>query len=156
MRLEEERHVKREMEVARLVAEKWKCTHNRIGGYSSFDIYFLREKTLVAVAEIKTRHRLAGSFETVLLNIDKWFPLRQWETGLGIPSFYVVAFTDGIYFTRIGTLNVRDFKLTCRGREDRPGIQNDVRPVIEIPLNRFGYLCSSEGVFEADNLEASA
>jgi hypothetical protein len=120
-----------------------------MGPYSPFDIYLRRDKTMTALVEIRTRRdRECGTFTTALLDMDKWFPLILAEIGLHLAGLYVVAFTDGIWYTRIGHLPVTEFKMTWRGREDRPEAKNDLSPVIEVPISYFKRICDSSGVFE--------
>jgi hypothetical protein len=120
MKLEEPKHQKREEIVANKIAAAWNCEWGQMGPYSPFDVYLRRGKNMTAIVEIRTRRdRELNSFSTALLDMDKWFSLMLAEIGLHLPALYVVAFTDGIYYVRIGHLPVRDFKMTWRGRDDQ-------------------------------------
>jgi hypothetical protein len=128
---------KRENLVAAQVARAWNCEESAMGEYSPFDRFFKRGTSLLAIAEIKCRlNRAAGDFDTVFLNLDKWFSLMQAEIAFQLPSVYIIEFKDGIYWIRIGHTRISDCVLSVRGRKDR-GKKNDVRPVIEIPTILF-------------------
>jgi len=149
MRLEQPKHLARQRIVADRIAAEWKCAWGQMGPYSPFDVYLMRDKAIVSLVEIRTRRdRTCGAFPTVLIDLDKWFSLMQAEIGLHLPALYVVAFTDGIWWVRIGSLPVNEFKINYRGRTDRPEAANDLSPVIEVPSMTFRRLCSSDGVFE--------
>jgi hypothetical protein len=108
----------------------------------------MREARIAALAEIKTRgDRTCHGFSTVLINLNKWFSLMQGEIGLQLPCFYVVAFTDGIWTVRIGSLPVNTFKINYRGRSDRPQAVNDQAPVIEVPSAEFKFVCACDGIW---------
>lgn len=148
-RLERPVHVAREQEIAARLAAAWRCDWQQMGPYSPFDVYLLREKRIVAFAEIKTRgDRACHTFPTVMINLDKWFTLMQAEIGLSIAGLFVVAFSDGIWWVRIGTLPVNHYKICYRGRADRPAVKNDVMPSVEVPSGEFKRLCASDGIFE--------
>jgi hypothetical protein len=147
--LEEPKHVARQNTVADRLAKAWRCEWGQMGPYSPFDVYLMRDKKIHALVEIRTRRdRTCHAFTTVLIDLDKWFSLMQGEIGLQMPCFYVVAFTDGIWFVRIGTLPVNAYKINYRGRTDRPQAANDLSPVIEVPSDQFQRVCDSDGVFE--------
>ena len=149
MRLENQTFVNRETVIAEKVAEKWNCSFQRMGPYSPFDIYFLRDNRLCSFAEIRSRRdRELNSFATVLVDLDKWFPLMEAEIYLKVPTFYIIAYTDGIYYVRLADIQVSKYPITYKGRTDRPQAKNDLSPVIEIPSNLFKKICDSEGVFE--------
>ncbi len=150
MRLEEPKHLKRQEVVAQKLASVFGCEWGQMGPYSPFDVYLRKAKDMKAIVEIRTRRdRECNSFTTVLLDMDKWFSLMQAEIALGLAALYVVAFTDGIWYIRIGSLPVNEFKMKWRGRDDRPQAKNDLSPVIEVPSSYFKRICDSEGVFES-------
>lgn len=145
--LEEPHHTEQQLVIAEKLAQAWKCEYDNMGPYSAFDVYLKRDKKIVALAEIRTRgNRTCHEFPTVMIDLDKWFVLMQAEIGLSMPGFFVVAFKDGIYYVRIGTLPVNQYKINYRGRA-RPQAKNDVSPVIEVPSGEFKRVCDSDDVF---------
>jgi hypothetical protein len=137
MRLETKSDKAVEKKVAEYISEKWKCDYSSMGPYSPYDICFTRNGVLEAIAEIKDRtNRDCCTFPTVCLNLDKWFSLIKCEMFLGRPAFYIVQFRDGIYFLRIGKLQISSFKISYKGRVDR-GAKNDQRLAVDIPSNLF-------------------
>jgi hypothetical protein len=149
VRLEQPKHLARQKVVADRLAAKWRCEWGQMGPYSPFDVYMLRERKVHALVEIRTRRDIAhDSHPYVLIDLDKWFHLMQCEIGLQLPGLYAVAFTDGIYYVRIGALPVNDYRLLYCGRKDRPEAANDMSPVVQVPNGQFRWVDTSEGVFE--------
>lgn len=129
---------KREDEIADLISKEWKCEWGSMGIYSPFDKYFMRNNKLVAIAEIKDRkNRSSTSFDTIFLNLDKYFSLLLAEITMKIPSFYIVGLSDGIFYIKVGTITVSDLNTFVKGRVDRPNVANDIRPAIQIPVSLF-------------------
>ena len=91
---------------------------------------------MVALIEIKARYnRSYESFDTIILNLDKFFTLLLSEIYLSLPAFYVIGFSDGIFYIKV--TNIPNEQIVIKGRTDRPGIANDIRPAIMIPRNLF-------------------
>lgn len=139
--------VERECRVATKLAAAWRCDWGRLGQYSPVDVYLMRKSEILAFAEIKTRP-VPLPRPTVLLDIHKWFALIQVEVTLAKLAFYVVAFLDGIFFVRIGTLPVHTCALVHTGRTDRQ-TSADQRPAIAVPTAAFTRLCDSTGIFQS-------
>src|SRR5262249_61644069 len=87
-----------------------------------------------AVLELKCRqNRTSDSFPTTMLSLRKWMALTFASLALGCPPFFVVRFTDGIFFIDIRTLDTTDNCVT--GRRDRQALTRfDREPVIEFPV----------------------
>ena len=137
MRLETKSDQETERKVAEHMSVVWKCDYSSMGPYSPYDICFTRKGVLSAIAEIKDRtNRERDTYPTVCLNLDKWFTLIQCELFLGKPAFYIVQFKDGIYFLRIGEVEINQYKISYKGRVDR-GEKNDQRLAVDIPSELF-------------------
>lgn len=144
---EDPHSVERERRVAERVAKAWRCEWGRMGRFSPVDVYLMRERTILAFAEIKTRP-VDLPKPTVLLDMHKWFALMQVEIALNKLGFYVVAFLDGIFFVRIGTLPVHTCALVHTGRTDRH-TSADQRPAIAVPTAAFTRLGDSTAIFQS-------
>ena len=132
------RHKKHEAQVADWLAARRNYTWRSMGEFHPIDVYFLKDDIIHSLVEIRTRRNLWVRQERfVLMDLDKWFSLMQAEIALHLPSFYVVAARDGVWYVRVGALEVQDFRIVLRGRRDRPHMPNDVCPVLEIPAAKF-------------------
>ncbi len=128
----------RESEITEVLCKAWNCTSGSLGPYSPFDRYLYKNSKLSAIIEIKARqNRALKTFDTVYLNLDKYFSLLIGELQLRVPSLYVVAFSDGIYYVKIGQIPAAELNIFIKGREDRPDVKTDVRPALQIPINYF-------------------
>jgi hypothetical protein len=151
MKLEQPGDLSRQNAVADRLAAAWKCEWSRTGPYSPVDVYMMRGKQLVSVVEIRTRgNRERDTFDTVVINLNKWFHLLLAEIVLGLPGIIAFAFRDGIYYARIGKLPVSAYGLLVTGRTDRPDVHapNDFAPGIHVPSGEFKRVCSSDGIFD--------
>lgn len=150
MRLEMPHQQKRELIIGQLVSSAWGCEAKKMGSYTHFDVYFIKGQRVVALAEIRSRaDRELNSFPTALIDLDKYMALLMAEISLRVPAFYIIAYPDGVYYTRISGLPASELQKTYKGRTDRLDIApNDMSPVLEVPIKYFKRICSSEGVFE--------
>lgn len=146
----DERSLDREVKVAALIAAHFKRSFGRMGEFMPYDTYFMLGGRMTSVAEIRTRHQRFEDDDRLMIDIDKWHALLMAEVGLRIPAHYIVAFLDGIWWGRIGTLPVNEYEYRVTGRRDRVGFPNDLCPVIQMPRRsdwfiRFG---DATGVFD--------
>jgi hypothetical protein len=153
--------------VADKLAARWRCQWKGMGPYCPFDVYMMRDKKILSLVEIRTRRdKTHDAYPVVMLDLDKWYVLvgaelgfhkraarRALRPGRKLAGIYVNAFSDGIWFVRIGDLPVNEFSVMYRGRTDRPESPNDRSPVIEIPVEHFRLACPSDGVFEANGAD---
>lgn len=112
------------------------------------DLYFRHGRNIKWVAEFRSREESIDKWNEVFIDQDKYQQLKWCEECQHIPAFYVAAYLDGLYATRIKNLVVSDCRKSLTGRWDRTHIKNQVCPTIVVPAERFDRLCSSDGVFE--------
>ena len=116
-----------------------------MGPYSPFDRYLVKAGRLVAVAEIKTRtNRTLETFPTVYINLDKWVTLTVAEAALRVAGLFVIAFSDGIYWVRVGRVPLAQCEVGRRGRTDRKDVTDDVVPAVELPTSLFRNLAGEQ------------
>jgi len=137
MKLESTADVMRQDDVAAQLAAAWNCEWSSMGPYGAFDVYMTRGKKVVALVEIKTTDlRDLGSRPFVYFDLHKYLNLHHAEIVTGIPTFYVYAMNDGIFWVRVADLPVRELDISKRGRADREGLK-DAKPTIGVPADRF-------------------
>lgn len=112
----------------------WTCEVKLFGPFCALDYYLLRDGRMVAVAELKARTHPHGTYPTVFLSLRKWLALTLASVGMGVPALFVVRFTDGAYWLRVGEVDASAVRVA--GRYDR-GAANDVEPIIQVPLSKF-------------------
>jgi hypothetical protein len=78
-----------------------------------------------------------------MLSLRKYTALTFGSLAFGCPSFFVVRFTDGIFFADVRAL---DPTANCvAGRKDRTELTRfDVEPVIEFPVGTMRRLNGGE------------
>jgi hypothetical protein len=146
--LEEPKHVARERKVADRLAEKWKCSCEQMWQYCPYDLCLRRGSKVFGIAEVRTLTRTYEQYPSFFIDLDKWFTLWHNETALRMMSFYVVAFTNGVWWVRIGDLPVKAFEVEFIGREDRPDVVNDQRATLKVSTRWLRRLCDADGIFE--------
>jgi len=124
----------RARQVAAVLADRWHCELCEFGDLATIDWYARRDRRLVALLELKCRvNRTSDRFPTTMLSLRKWMALTFAALALGVPPFFVVRFTDGIFFIDIRTLDTTNHCVT--GRRDRSAVTRfDVEPAIEFPV----------------------
>lgn len=121
-----------EAEVAAIASEVWNCQFHAFGRLSPVDWWVERDGRLVAVAELKTRTHDHRRYPTVFLNLRKWSALTMMSAGTGRPAFFVVRFTDGIYWVNVAQIDAS--KVIIGGCKKFVKARSDIEPVIEVPV----------------------
>lgn len=122
----------REDRVARLIEKAWKCEVFRTGYQDDLDFFLLRNGRTEAVAELKNRNVPSDHYETIFLSRHKWDALHRAAWGHEIEAFYLVAFTDGVFYIRLDKIDPRNVK--PGGRSDREDAPNDWEMMILVPV----------------------
>lgn len=149
MKLESATNKTQERKVAEKVSRVWKCDWASIGLYGPFDIYFMRDRCPIAIAEIKVKNQKFNDFPNLFFDLHKWMYLFVAEITC-LPAFYIACLQDGIYWVRAGDVPVAGMKWLVTGRTDREDVFSDQRPTLLIPTSYFKFLCDSDGVFEEE------
>lgn len=138
----------RQRRVARLVSGRWNCELQPTGPYAHCDWFCRRGTEVVGIAELKVRTNAHQFYRTLYLSLNKALGLAVFDWFFDKPGVFVVAFTDGIYFTRVTTLDLDKLPIRVLGREDRAQAPNDREPIIEVPVQYLRRICDATGVFE--------
>lgn len=116
--------------VADMLARAWRCELHRFAELCPLDWYATRYERLVGVAELKVRLHAVDRYPTVFLNVRKWMALNLASVGLGVPSVFVVRFTDALCWCPVG-LSMGHVRID--GRHDRRKA-SDIEPLIEVAV----------------------
>lgn len=123
-----------ENEVAHAIEARWGVKCHRYGYLDSVDWWIEKDGRTVAFAEMKNRNHEAGTYPTVFLAHHKWLALHL-SARTGVASLFVVRFTDGIRWVNVNEIDPRALEIA--GRRDRPGMPNDIEPVIHVPIEKM-------------------
>lgn len=123
-----------ERTIAAQLARKWHCEISEFPALSPIDWFLHRGPKLCALAEVKQKRRAFEQYPSVHLDVLKYWPLLSGGVAFGVPSFYVVQCTDGLYCAQVQALV--GFPVSVIGRRDRLD-PLDVEPCIAIPLRMF-------------------
>lgn len=123
-----------EHSVAAKISQQWDCELHSFGRLSAIDWYAERDGRLVGLLELKTRSHPTDRYSTVYLNVRKFLALQLGSIGLGIPSLFVVSWTDSIRWIEIASIDARG-STKIGGCLRIVKSRSDVEPVIEVPLS---------------------
>lgn len=124
----------RERALAQQLAERWRCSVSEFPALSPIDWYLHRGERLTALGEIKHKQRTLAQYPYVYLDVLKYWPMLSGSLTFQVPSLYIVACLDGLYYASVNAL----IGLTVHvlGRRDRDD-PLDVEPCIAIPIRLF-------------------
>ena len=131
-----------EREVSKLIEQRWDCEVKPFGQLCAIDFYVLRRGSLIALMELKSRTHSSDKYETVFLNVRKWLALTMGEIGLGVPSIYIVKFTDKTMFIPIKEINAG--RNIIGGTKRIVKSHTDIEPVIEVEVKTMRCLNERE------------
>jgi hypothetical protein len=121
-----------EREVGELVAQAFGCRLGSFGRLTLIDWYAERNGRLVGLLELKARSHATTAYPTVFLNVRKWMALWLGAFGLGVPSLFVVRFTDDVRWIALSDIDARSARVAGCKRTVKS--ETDVEPVIEVPV----------------------
>jgi hypothetical protein len=124
-----------EEEIAALVAEAWKCRVAYFGALSPIDWYAERFGRMVGLLELKGRTHASHHFATVFLNVRKWLALTIGSMGMNCPAVFVVRFTDQVRWIPLTSIDAAKHRIA--GCAHIVKNQNDIEPVIEVPIRNM-------------------
>jgi len=124
----------RQKEIAEAVGKAWDCKVTGFGDMNAVDYWFEKYKRCVAVGELKDRPHSINKYPTVFLSMRKWMALHLAATGMGVKGLYIVQFTDHLMY--VDVYEVDAVRHMVGGRTDR-GAQNDIEPLIEVPIGQL-------------------
>ena len=124
-----------ERDVAVALGQAWQCTLRPFGALAAIDWYAVRDERLVGVVELKHRSHASTRFPTVFLNVRKWLALLLAGQGLGVPSIFVVQWTDQLGWVSVPAIDAR--QVIVGGCAALVKSVSDIEPVIEVPVASF-------------------
>jgi hypothetical protein len=125
--------LRREDEIAAVLARQWRCELRTLGKYSPVDRWAMRDGAVVAVVEIKARNVDSDRYPTVFLAARKWVALTLAAAELCVPALFVVGFHDGVFWLDLDDL--ADLKRPRLAGHAVPRCPNDLEPMHDVPVS---------------------
>jgi hypothetical protein len=129
-----------EASVAKVIGEKWGVDVHKLKNYFALDYALCRDKTVVAIAEIKCRnysYDKLDSFGGVIISAHKISEAQKWHDQFRIAFVLALKLTDGIYMHTVKAVESFPlYPLTIAGRKDR-GDDQDIEPCCLISMDKF-------------------
>jgi len=124
-----------------MLCDRLGCQYASLPKLSSTDYTLFSGNILVGFAEIKCRTNPMALYDTAIIDESKVIYSQKLKEKFGVPSFFVIMWSDYCGFTRLDTGGV--FK-TIGGRNDR-GDPNDGRDLLaNFPIKSFTIIGSSK------------
>ena len=124
-----------EQQAKAIIEKAWKCKLHAYPRFHPIDWYAERHHKLVAHVELKTRSHSSDKYDSVFLNFRKWLALTLASTGAGVPSLFVVQFTDKILYIDVSTVDAR--RIDVRGTSRIVKAESDIEPVVLVPISEM-------------------
>jgi len=122
-----------EKEVATQLERKWKCHANKLPKHYRADYVLTRGGAVIGFVEVKCRSIPHNRYRHVILGLAKVAHMRMFADIADVPVYFVVRFTDGIYYTDLSrgiSYNVGYGGQLTKMRDER-----DQEPICQIPLS---------------------
>ena len=123
-----------EREVADIIEAAFQCKMHPFGLLSAIDWWAERHGRMVGLLELKSRTHDSQKYGTVYLNVRKWLALSLGSIGLGVPSTFVVRFTDTVKFIHLKDIEASTVSIAGMGQKRVVSFESDVEPIIEVPI----------------------
>lgn len=121
-----------EQEVALLYAKNGHSIEH-MKKLAPFDVAFIKDKRIKAVAEIKCRNHPYGQFPTYMISADKLSGLHAFHQATKIPALIIVSWSCG----KVGHVKIPvEAHFEMGGRVDRSDPM-DIEIVAHIPIESF-------------------
>lgn len=107
-----------EERISNIIEKVWKCRMEKLPRKNRIDYALMRDGVgLAAYAEIKSRKSSRFKYPTWMVSLEKWLYAQHIaEVSNGVPMFFVVEWTDGLFFIRQDSVK---FSVGVGGRSDR-------------------------------------
>jgi hypothetical protein len=139
---ETEEDLANEQEVAAELGALWDCEFKKLDRRYQADFMICQDSMAKAWAELKCRSHSSNDWSTVILELDKCMRLSQLNLDTGLPSLFIVRWTD-----RIGWIEMnRPFLVKWINYNDR---YNDVdgSPCAVFNVKDFSFYGDSKDEF---------
>lgn len=128
-----------EEDVRAAIESAWGVEIRRYGGhFDAIDFYALRGQKIAAHLELKSRTHESTKYPTVFLNVRKWMALTMTWLNMGVPSLFIVRFTNEIRWIDVKNVDARNIRLGGCSRVVKA--KSDIEPVIEVPIGQMNTL----------------
>ncbi len=130
-----------EQRISPIIERLWKCKLDKLPTKNFIDFALMRKKVgLVAYAEIKCRKNPRQQYPTFMISLEKWMHSQHIaKVSNGVPMFFIVEWTDGLYWVRQDTAT---YSVGVGGRYDRNDAL-DVELMVFVPVDQFQRLATS-------------
>lgn len=126
-----------EERIAAMVEKKWSGRMIKLPMKNRVDYAFSSEDGILAYAEIKSRKNSIKEYPSFMVALDKWMSARRIaEVSNGVPMFFVVEWTEGVYYLR---QDEATYRVGIGGRKDR-GDEYDQELCVFVPIEQFKQL----------------
>ena len=115
-----------------MVCKAWSCTVVKLPVAYHFDYALLRQKEVMAWAEIKRRKRTLRQFNSIFLSMQKVFAAHNFHLVTRKPCLFIIRFDDCLAYADM----LPQRRIEFRGRIDR-GDWQDQEAVVVIPADDF-------------------
>lgn len=128
------RDISNENKIKAIIEPKWQCELKKLPFAYHVDWMAMRGNSPLAFIEIKWRENLPiNKYPEYMLSLNKWMRGKEYTNETKIPFILIVHFTEGTYYVKQDSLEVR---YGFGGRYDR-GDSQDVEPMVFIPIGAF-------------------
>lgn len=127
-----------EQEVALQIERAFKCHANKLPKHYRADFVLTRGGKVVAFAEVKCRSIPHNRYRHCILGLAKVAHMRMYADMAGVPVYFVVRFTDGIYWTDLSRGVAYD--VVYGGQMKKMRDERDMEPTCNIPISTFAPL----------------
>lgn len=118
--------------IAKMVCEAWSCAVVKLPRAYNLDRAILRDREVMAWAEIKRRKRTLEQYPSVFLSMQKVFAAHNFHLVTGKPCLFIIKFDDCLAYADM----LPKRKIEFRGRVDR-GDWQDQEAAAVIPTREF-------------------
>lgn len=126
-----------EERIAAIVEKKWVGRMIKLPMKNRVDYAFCTDDGILAYVEIKSRKNSIKEYPSFMVALDKWMSARRIaEVSNGVPMFFIIEWTEGVYFLR---QDAATYKVGIGGRKDR-GDAWDQELCVFVPVEQFKQL----------------
>jgi hypothetical protein len=139
-------HLEAERKAIEHVEACWGVTCKKTPQYYKIDYTVVNSAGFVCGwAEVRGKGFERNRFSTFYTSLEKAMTLVRYESLTKKPAMLIVAWLDGIYCYRfkLSDLSQREIRWDGRTVNSR-GDNQDIEPVIHIPVNEFSKVASAE------------
>ena len=135
---------KNEKEIATALCAEWMCEFQKIPAKYSVDYALTRNNLVIAYVEVKDRPSWKG-YDTYMLSTYKYNRALELAKAQDRPVYFAARLGDDIMWTCLSELPFDTVANTQIGGWGNPRDEDDIEPVIHIPIAHFRELKGTGG-----------